>query len=330
MSSSGNQDGKANRRSSYRGLCEREPSVPLFSRAWWLDAAAGSEQWDVAMVEREGVIKASMPFVMERRFGLNLIGQPLLTQTLGPWLRPSTAKYANQLAEQKDLLSALIDQLPRFDRFSQNWHHTQTNWLPFFWRGFKQTTRYTYILPDLSNADLIWENLLGNIRREIQKASARYSLRVRNDLDIDAFLNLNEMTFNRQGRELPYPRALVRRLDVECAARNCREILIAEDAEGRHHAGAYLVWDENAAYYLMGGSNPAFRTSGAMSLCLWHAIKRASSVSRTFDFEGSMVEPVERFFRAFGAVQTPYFEISKTASRLLRARRGLMMLVGKS
>ena len=37
-----------------------------------------------------------------------------------------------------------------------------------------------------------------------------------------------------------------------------------------------------------------------------------------FDFEGSMIEPVERSFRQFGAKQTPYFSVSKTPSRLLK------------
>ena len=31
----------------------------------------------------------------------------------------------------------------------------------------------------------------------------------------------------------------------------------------------------------------------------------------TFDFEGSMLEGVEGFFRSFGGVQTPYFRLSK-------------------
>ncbi|MNF11290.1 hypothetical protein D3C80_2124830 [compost metagenome] len=37
-----------------------------------------------------------------------------------------------------------------------------------------------------------------------------------------------------------------------------------------------------------------------------------------FDFEGSMSEPVERSFRQYGAVQIPYFAVSKTPSRLLK------------
>jgi len=65
-------------------------------------------------------------------------------------------------------------------------------------------------------------------------------------------------------------------------------------------------------------SDPELRKSGATSLCMWEAIKFASTVSKSFDFEGSMIEPIERFFHAFGAEQTPYFAVSHTPSKLIR------------
>ena len=65
----------------------------------------------------------------------------------------------------------------------------------------------------------------------------------------------------------------------------------------------------------MGGGDPEFRNSGATSLLMWNAIQFASTVSQIFDFEGSMIESVERFFRGFGAVQTPYFSISHIRSK---------------
>ncbi|MCY1460607.1 Acetyltransferase (GNAT) domain protein [compost metagenome] len=118
--------------------------------------------------------------------------------------------------------------------------------------------------------------------------------------------------------KVPYSRDLVKRIDDACAERKRRAILIAEDPEGRRHAGVYIVWDQNSAYYIMGGGDPELRNSGATSLCMWEAIKLASTVTKAFDFEGSMLEPVERFFRGFGASQVPYFSITKTPSKLLK------------
>jgi hypothetical protein len=220
-------------------------------------------------------------------------------------------------------MEQLIKSLPRYDHFQQNWHYSQTNWLPFFWAGFGQTTRYTYRLLDLSDEEQLWRGLGSNIRSDVRKATRRFALKVRTDLRADALVQLMAHTFKRQGREVPYSRALVKRLDDACQKRNARRIFIAEDELGRAHAGVYIVWDEKAAYYLMGGGDPLLRSSGGTSLCMWEAIKFSSTVSRTFDFEGSMLEPVERFFRAFGAQLTPFFTVSRTPSMLIRAARCL-------
>jgi hypothetical protein len=305
----------------YRIFCAEETSIPFFSRPWWLDAVCGVDNWNVVLVEKSGHICASLPYYQPRP---NHLAMPPLTQTMGPWIRRSTAKYARQLAQQKDILTQLIDQLPAFDSFQQNFHYSISNWLPFYWKGFNQTTRYTYVLEKLVDPDAIWNGFLDNIRSDIRKA--RKIVSIKSDLNIEAFLDLNALTFQRQGRELPYNRDLVRRLDIACSEQHARRIFYAQDDDGLLHAAVYLVWDENSAYYLMGGGNPGLRNSGATSLCMWKAIQFASRVTRKFDFEGSMIESVERYFRAFGAKQIPYFSISKNNSKLAIMRQAAGMI----
>ena len=307
----------------YRKFCSSEPTIPIFSKDWWLDAIC-EDAWDVCIIQKGDQVVATMPYFLRKRLGMIAISQPPLTQTLGPWLRPSQAKYAKKLGQEKELLSALIKKLPEFAHFYQNWHYSNTNWLPFYWQDFQQTTNYTYRLPDLSDLDMVWAKFKDNIRREIRKANNRINLRVRTDLNIDDFLALNVQTFDRQGMSLPYSPELIRRLDRACIANNARRIFIAEDEHGKHHAGVYIIWDEQSAYYLMGGADPELRSSGASSLCMWEAIQFSANVTKSFDFEGSMIESVERFFRSFGAVQTPYFSIMKTPSRLVRLRKCLV------
>lgn len=289
----------------------------IFHQNWWLDAVAPNA-WGEVVIEREGQVWARLPYVLKRKYGLRLLTMPPLTPFLGPWIQSSQGKYANKLADEKQILTELFERLPDYDLFLQNFHYSVTNWLPLYWKGFQQTTHYTYLLPCLTNLEQIWENFQHNARKEIRKATLRYGLRVRTDLPIDAFLELHRQTFERQGRKLPYPISLVHRIDAACTAHNARKIFIAEDQHGRLHAGAYIVWDEHSAYYLMGGADPKLRNSGAASLCLWEAIQFASTVTKSFDFEGSIIEPIEKFFRSFGAYQTPYFQIAKYNSLSLK------------
>lgn len=310
-------------RNAYRALSETEPGLPLFLRGWWLDAACGEDGWHVALVLKDAEVQAALPYQLRRVGGLRVISQPPLTQFLGPWMRDSGARKAKAYGQQKDLMNALIDQLPAHDLYQQSWSSGVTNWLPFYWRGFSQTTRYSYVLPDLSDEAELWKGTRDNIRTDVRKAGGRNGLTVFADGSIEEFIELNTLTFRRQGQSVPYSADYVRRIDAACAARGRRRIMIARDADGRAHAGAYIVWDDMSAYYIMGGSDPELRNSGAMSLCLWEAIRFSATVTRRFDFEGSMMEPVERFFRAFGAEQVPYFAVSRASSRALQA---LMLL----
>lgn len=285
------------------------------------------ENWNVCVVEKGGRVMASMPYVLSTHLGMRVISKPALTQTLGPWVRTTNAKYAKRLSNDKELMGLLITQLPKYHDFKQTWHHSMRNWLPFYWRGFSQTTRYTYIINNLESDEHIWSNFQTKVRTDIKKARDRFGLVIRNDLCIDDFIELNRLVFTRQGLALPYSVELIRRIDDVCKDRGCREIFFAEDEAGCIHAAVYIIWDKDSAYYLMGGSNPELRSSGATSLCMWEAIKFASQVSRSFDFEGSMMEPVESFFRSFGAVQTPYSMLTHTPSKRFRLLKLLREIV---
>lgn len=323
------QHGGASRKDEYRAFCRIEASLPLFTRDWWLDAAVGPDGWDVALVKKLDRVVASMPYVLRSRYGLSIVTQPALTPVLGPWLRQHGGKTATQISHEVDLMQQLIDQLPRFDHFSQTWHSGVKNWQPFYWKGFQQTTYYSYVMPDLTNTAALWANLETNVRRIINKAGSEFHLQVRDDLPLDDFLALHHKTFARQGLSQPFSDDFVRRLDAACAERNCRKLFIAVDPQGVRHAGCYLVWDEHSAYGLMQATDPSLRASGANSLCLWASVLHAAGVTRQYDFAGSMIAPIERFMRDFGGNQEAYFHIRKTPSHLLRIRQGMLSLIGK-
>ena len=285
----------------------------LFEQPWWLDAVAPGA-WGAVEVSRDGRVVARLPYVTEKRLGLRGLNMPPLTQTLGPWLASSQAKQTGQLARQKELMTALIAGLPPHDFFHQRFHYSISNWLPFYWSGFEETIRYTYVIEHLDDLDLVWAEFRSNTRREIRKAQKRVA--VRTDLDVERFLDINTLSFKRQGLELPYSRELVRRLDAACVERQARRMFFAEDGQGRLHAALYIVWNEDSAYYLISGIESDLRNSGAMSLLVWEALQFAATDTEKFDFEGSVVEPVERFFRGFGGTLRPYFRITRFSRRM--------------
>lgn len=310
----------------YRALCQRESSIPIFSQDWWLDATAGADAWGVALVEKGGHIVAALPYSLRRRFGLKVIGQPLLTPTLGPWFAPCKGGSAALLSMQRECMESLISQLPKFDHFSQSWHRKVTNWLPFYWEGFTQTTRYTYTIPLAPGMDALG-GFTSNMRNKVRKAQK--IVKVIDDCPLDVFFELNRKTFSRQRLEIPYNLGYVSCFDAELAARGRRKIFAAVDASGRFHSALYLIWDGEAGYVHMVGEDPNLRQSGAGILLIYEAINFCVEAGLTvFDFVGSMIKGVEIVRRSCGGIQTSYFHVTKTPSRLLRVRQGLLSVIG--
>jgi hypothetical protein len=59
--------------------------------------------------------------------------------------------------------------------------------------------------------------------------------------------------------------------------------------------------------------------SGASTLLICEAIKLSQANKlQKFDFEGSMIEGVANSFKQFGAIQTPYFRITKANNPLIK------------
>jgi hypothetical protein len=288
----------------------------LFEQPWWLDSVAPG-CWSTVVVRRGDDVVARLPFVRRRSLGITAIVQPHLTQTLGPWVAPLEGKYARRLETEKKLLREMIEMLPRVDLFRVNFSPSLTNWLPFYWAGFEATVRYTYRIDDLTDLDRVRSEFQEHVRRGIRKAAN--VVQIDPDYPLDPVLRLNAETFARQGRRPPYSDELVRRIDAACAARGARRILGAVDAQGRIHAVLYLVWDERTLYPIINARDPACQACGANALLYWEAIRFASTVSRTFDFEGSILEPIEHFVRGFGGRQTAYFSVWKAGRKAMAA-----------
>ena len=308
---------------------ETDCANAIFQQPWWLDAVAPG-RWGEATCEHDGRVVGRLPYVVRGRPRLGMLTQSSLTQTLGPWVEPSSARPARALAREHELLGELEAQLPRASAFSQQFSPAVLNALPFYWAGYHLEVRYTYRLEGLGSTDALWDGLRGNVRREIRKARRR--VEVVDDLGLDRFYDVLSKTYIRQRIPTPHSLAELERLEAACARRGAGATLFARDDVGRVHAVAWAVWDRHAAYYLLAGGEPHLRNSGAGSLLVWEAIMRARAVTDIFDFHGSMLQPVERFFRAFGGRQTPYLSVTRMspAVRLaLTARSGWHRLAAR-
>ncbi|MFO7810862.1 MAG: methicillin resistance protein, partial [Candidatus Delongbacteria bacterium] len=170
----------------YRKFCETKENLPVFFYDWWLDAVCKSNNWDVAVVKPDNDVLAFMPYYIKNILGFKLSILPRFTQFLGPWINyPNDLKKTNKPEFEKKMMNKLIDQLPETHYFEQNFHYSVKNWLPFYWKDYQQTTRYTYIIDDITFPERIFSDFTAAKRKNINKA--REQVEVKYDLGSDEF-----------------------------------------------------------------------------------------------------------------------------------------------
>jgi hypothetical protein len=281
---------------------------------WYLDAVCSGGTWDVLLVDKSGKIVAAWPLFLKKKWRWQYVAMPPLARMMGPYVLP---EYRNA-RDELDLLETLLTLFPAdLAAFEQDFNYTATNWLPMYWQGFQQTTRYSYIL-DITDLEAVWQNIKPRYRNQ-RINQAQKQVVVTPGCALAELNRLQNLSFERQGVEIPLTFDTLHRLDEALTEHHQREIFAATDQQtGAIHSVGYLVWDSHTAYYLMSGDDPALRNSGAGIFLTWEIIRYAAEVLKvpTFDFSGSMLRPIERVRRQFGAEQRPYFRVKKEWSSL--------------
>lgn len=290
-----------------------ENSPCIFTNDWWLDATCGKGNWK--RVEADGF--GTFPIHQRKKGAFTFLLMPPLT----PWYEaeiryPDGIKYTNKLAFEKDAFTELINKLPATDYIQFQFSPALTNWLPFHWQGYKQTTRYTYTIDTNKTLDELFAGI-GSKKTKVNKAKS-LGITVAEELQFLNFYKLYNDTLSRNEGQTVYSEELLKRVVEAVKINNSGTVLSATDSQGNIHASALFVWDKHYLYYLLSGNSNQHKNSGALSLLIWEGIVLAHSKGLTFNFEGSMIEPVEHFFRSFGAIQTPYFKLEKYNSTLLK------------
>lgn len=306
-----------NNKEAYIAFCNRTPQLPLFLQPWWLDAVTvpDGKTWDVLLARgKDEEPEAVLPFVTGRKFGMRYAVTPQLTQYTGVWIAPIQGEsIADRLSREKKLQNELIRQLGEMhlQLFDVRCPLTYTYWLPFYWAGYTQQTQYTYRIPDLSDMDQVLARFAYAKQKQLRKArEAR--LVIDYDMTADELYDLQCTQLSERGSRDVLSRQLVRSVVDHSRRHNQGVIVRAKDDNGRTHAAVFVVWDNNSAWELISAIHPDFRSTGASTLVVWEAMMHVADKTQAWDFEGSMIEPVENSFRQFGAEPVPYFHLRKT------------------
>ncbi len=288
---------------------EIEYANSVFEQPWWLDIVAEG-RWGESTVEKDGKVIARLPYVM---YG-NSIQNPRLTQTLGIWMDDSLRRFERgngQLFKQKEVIAQLLKGLPKHKKMSVTLDSSVRYILPFRWHGFRIEPGFSYRIDFPEDFEDVKKNFGKHVKRDITSALNKNINVETGSKEYETFIDLMNMSFARQNRKNPVDRELLLRILSGAIELGHGELMLARDGEGQACSGAFFLYDNKVCYYLLGGQNPKYKNNASQELLLYKGIEFAASVSKAFDFEGSMVEGIENFFRKFGGNQVVNYHITK-------------------
>lgn len=257
-----------------------------------------------------GELFAGIPFVLSKlKLGIIKAHCPSLAPYLGIVFKDSTRKYVTKISDEKDISRLIAIKLKEdFDSITFDFSPAFVDMQPFIWEGYVCKTKYTYML-QINNLDEVWNNIDSKRRNDIVKAK-KDGVFVEFCDDFNQTIELVKKTFGRQKKQPDFLSSAFTYNDILSQKDQCKSFL-ARNKDGKAIGAVYIIWDEKRSYYLLGGYDPEEKHHGASAMAVWEAIKFTKNELGLdcFDFEGSMIQAIEQYFRKFGGELTPYYSV---------------------
>lgn len=246
----------------------------------------------------------------EIKIGTSVYRNPPFTPSIGPFLKIDAQNPVSIMDTWKQVLSSMADFVESMPysivsfSFDKNIIDTQ----PFIWNKFKVIPAYTYLLDLKESIENIGKRMSSERRNDINKG-IKDGLFVKQLHDLEIVKSLTLKTFSRQ--EKSCDKYYLNKILGEFAE-NKNSFAFATLKDNVPVACSFCIYDRNTAYYLIGGYDHKKKHHGAGALSVWESIKHAKKMGlQHFDFEGSMIPQIEKYFRGFGGKLTPYYRINK-------------------
>lgn len=267
-----------------------------YGYTWHLDAI--SENWEGLV---EGNYETIFPLVWnDKLLGTKQLYQPFFAQQLGIY-------SINMLSSKR--IQSFLEAIPTEYKFIHiNLNHR--NKIEEDW-GFEVEEKPNFTLRLMDDYETIRGNYSKNLKRNLKRAE-NYKMTLTSSIKVE---KLVEMYRTHQGPKIPdlgdaayhtahrvIYNALHRGMGFMSAITNEQNDFLA--------AGFFLV-SKNRIVNLLPTTTPEGREKRAMHVLLDMTIQQNALKPTIFDFEGSSIPGVAKFYEGFGATNQPYSVIKK-------------------
>ena len=273
-------------------------SLP-YAYTWYLDALCS--RWAGVVV---GDYEYIMPLPVGRKWGMLYVYQPLFCQQLGVFYKKRNEAIIEQM---------LNTVLSKFIFVNLNINYDNAVKKPI--RGLSKKKNLTLKLSGKHTEvqKSYSDNTLRNIKKA-QKAGLVFE-----EADTKSFEDFTDFyisnTATKDSKFKPAHIKALTRLVHQFVIHSCGKLYLAKTPEGAICAGVMVVESDTRIIHLLPAADDYARQNGAMQFLVDAVLGHYAGSYRLYDFEGSSVESIARFYESFGPVNEPFFVLSKSPFR---------------
>lgn len=294
-------------------FCEKaEPAIGVFASKKWL-SIYGDALTLIGIYKDEHQLIGGFYFLNTKKYGFTFLKLPPYTPHCGLFFISDSKNNSSINNFSKEVMNEVCT-------FFTNQKSALTvlafpsaiiDFQPFIWEKYKVIPNYTYRISLEKTIEDIKSNFDSKNRNVINKSNKEEVVVKENVLDKEELYqffvdSLNTTDANIYSTELKnvFTKFSDDTNSFSVSAYKNNELL----------GNVFCVFDEKNCYYLLGGVNKKSGVQGVNNLLVQKSIEKAKELGcKTFDFEGSMLKGVEKFFRSFGPELVPYFTVNKAS-----------------
>lgn len=294
-------------------FCEKaEPQIGVFASKKWL-SIYGEALTLIGIYKDEHQLIGGFYYLNTKKYGFTFLKLPPYTPHCGLFFTSDSKNKSSVHNNSKEIMNEVCT-------YFSNQKSTLTvlafpftviDFQTFIWNKFKVIPNYTYCIDLTKSIEEIKSNFDSKNRNVINKA-----------IKEEVIVNENALT---KQELLSFFKNTLRATDANIYETELEKIMLnfSDDSNSfsvvakKNHevvGSVFCIYDKNTCYYLLGGVDKKSGIQGVNNLLVQYAIQKAKDLGCSiFDFEGSMLKGVEKFFRSFGGELVPYYTVNKAS-----------------
>jgi hypothetical protein len=292
-------------------FCEKaEPHIGVFGSKNWL-SIYGNTLKMIGVYKDEHQLIGGFYFLNTRKLGCKFVKLPPYTPHCGLFFISEGINQSSINNFKKEVINEVCT-------FFTNQKSVLTilafpsniiDFQPFIWEKYKVIPNYTYRINLAKSMDDIVANFDSKNRNVINKAIKEQVNISESTLSKDELVKFFKNTLNNTDANV-YDSELE---NVFFKFSNAENSFSFEAKKNDQLLGVvFCIFDKQVCYYLLGGVDKKSGMQGINNLLIQCSIEKAKRLGcSVFDFEGSMLKGVEKFFRSFGPDLVPYYTVNK-------------------